>query len=96
MFNKKRFETQAVAAEIDPLVRLILWESINNVPKKDYLQVFKLSRIDDVLFIKHTQEQPEYAHTITLDARNLLFDGHTKLYAIDSGEYSTLMYANEY
>ena len=59
---------------------------------RDYLQVFKISKEGDQLKITHTQEVPAYRREYLLDAPVFV----DKIYAIDDGEQSTMLLANEY
>ena len=59
IFNNKRFITCGVNAEIEPLLQMLMWNLIDQMPvsKKDYLQVFSLSETDGKLKIVHSQEE---------------------------------------
>ena len=93
MFNNKRYATCGVMENIDLPLQLFLWQLIDAMPPpRDYLQVFQFSKEGDQLKITHMQEIPAYRREYLLDAP--VFVG--KIYAIDDGEQSTMLLANEY
>ena len=75
---------------------MILWDLIDNlILEKDYLQVFEIKPIGlGVLEIVHKQEVPKYEASVYI--QNDLIKDKLKIYAIDSIEYSTMMFSNEY
>lgn len=98
MFSKdNRYVTKGVNEKLDLSLQLLLWSLIDDLNvEKDYLQVFKLNKVGDIINIEHSQEVPEYKSYIRISSRDLEFQGEVKLYAIDSIEYSTLLIAEEY
>ena len=62
MFDKSRYLTRGVQAEIPFELQLVMWSCIDKLPDpKDYLQVFRLSVSDDMQIVTHEQEEPEYS-----------------------------------
>ena len=64
----------------------------------DYLQVFELRRAEDDLgqanqLIVHRSEQPAYEQRYALSMANPV---EAKVFVIDSGDYSTMLLAEEY
>lgn len=98
MFAKEnRYITRGVNETLDLTLQLLLWSLVDELTiEKDYLQVFNLRREGDIVKIEHTQEVPDYKSFISVNAEELEFQGAVKIYAIDSGEYSTLLLAEEY
>ncbi|MBR1592572.1 MAG: DUF960 domain-containing protein [Ruminococcus sp.] len=96
MFNNKRYLTRGIDERIPFLVHLKLWELIEEIPdrKRDYLQVFRLKWHNGILTIEHSQEVPHYSKTHTYVAETT--EKTEKVYIIDSGEYSTMLLAEEY
>ena len=93
MFNNKRYATCGVMENVNPVLLLFLWQLVDSMPlPRDYLQVFQFSKEGDKLKITQTQEVPAYRREYLLDAP--VFVG--KIYAIDDGEQSTMLLANEY
>ena len=93
--NKPRYLTRGVDAEIPLEIQLFLWEAIDNMPEpKDYLQIFELTKVNDMQCILHKSEQPEYSMTYILP--NVENDVNCKIYCIDSEEYCTMLLAEEY
>ncbi|EQE83499.1 hypothetical protein QCW_3264 [Clostridioides difficile CD69] len=77
-------------------INILLWNLIDELQiKKDYLQIFELNHIGEgVVEIIHKQEVPEYESSIYI--HNESIKENKKIYAIDSIEYSTLMFSYEY
>lgn len=98
MFDiENRYITRGVNEKIDLPLQLFLWSLIDNLEiEKDYLQVFNLNRVGDVINIEHTQEVPEYKSFIKVNAKDLEFKEEIKIYVIDSGVYSTMLLSEEY
>lgn len=98
MFDKEnRYITRGINEKIDLQLQILLWSLVDNLKvEKDYLQVFKLSRVGDVINIEHTQEVPKYKSFIKVNAKDLEFKEEIKIYVIDSGVYSTMLLSEEY
>ncbi len=97
MFKKEnRYMTREIAENIPVEIAILLWELIDNLTiEKDYLQVFEINPIGvEVLEIVHKQEVPKYEASVYI--QNGLIKDKLKIYAIDSIEYSTMMFSNEY
>ncbi len=91
-FNNLIFTTRAVKEELPQEVLLFIVGLVQNMHKEvkevDYLQVFEIEGCT----LTHKQEIPEYKKVYTL----LTTIKNCKLFFIDSGEYSTLMFNHEY
>lgn len=98
MFAKEnRYITRGVNEKLDLPLQILLWILVDDLKiEKDYLQVFKLSRVADVVNIEHTQEVPDYKSYIKVNAKDLEFEGDEKVYLIDSHDYSTMLLEEEY
>ena len=98
MFDKQnRYITRGVNEKVDLSLQILLWNLVDDLKvEKDYLQVFKLSRVGDIINIEHTQEVPEYKLFIKVNAEDLEFNEEIKIYVIDSGAYSTMLLSEEY
>ena len=59
----------------------------------DYLQVFSLSAQNGRQRVIHTQEVPEYKREYVFNIGTAI---DAKIYVIDSGTYSTMLFAQEY
>lgn len=97
MFKKEnRYMTRNVVEEIPIEINMLLWNLIDELKlEKDYLQIFKLSPIGGgIVKIIHKQEVPEYEASIYI--YNEVIKENKKIYAIDSVEYSALMFSYEY
>ncbi len=91
-FNNLIFTTRAVKEELPQEVLLFIVGLVQNMHKEikevDYLQVITIE--NNTLI--HTQEIPEYKkeYMLSIPIENC------KLFFIDNGEYSTLMFNHEY
>lgn len=97
MFKKEnRYMTRNIVEEIPVEINILLWNLIDKLNiEKDYLQIFELNPIEEgIVEIIHKQEVPEYEASIYI--YNELIKENKKIYAIDSVEYSTLMFSYEY
>ena len=61
--------------------------------KKDYLQVFTLTKLPTGQHIIHEQEQPPYRYELDVACSDAV---NAKVFAIDSQVYSTMLLADEY
>ena len=102
MFKKdNRYVTKGVNDEVDIRLQLIMWSMIDKLKDEgnvelDYLQVFKLRREGNKIVINQSQEVPEYSCTYEIEIEDIQIDDEIKVYVIDSGEYSTMLFPSEY
>ncbi|WP_368240778.1 DUF960 family protein [Clostridium paraputrificum] len=98
MFDKEnRYITRGINEKIDLQLQILLWSLVDDLKvEKDYLKVFKLSRVGNFINIEHIQEVPEYNAFIKVNAKDLEFKEEIKIYVIDSGAYSTMLLSKEY
>lgn len=99
MFDNPRYLSRGVNEKVSQFLQMLMWDMIDEMDiTKDYLQIFNLTPIDvngiKVQKIVHTQEQPPYKRVIVLNGLTKPID--EKIYVIDSGEYSTMIFASEY
>ena len=102
MFKKdNRYVTRGVNEEVDIRLQLIMWSMIDKLKDEesvelDYLQVFKLRKEGNKIVINQSQEVPEYSCTYEIELEDIQIDDEIKVYVIDSGEYSTMLFPSEY
>ncbi len=102
MFKKdNRYVTREVNEEVDIRLQLIMWSMIDKLKDEesvelDYLQVFKIRKEGNKVVINQSQEVPEYSCTHEIELEDIHIDDEIKLYVIDSGEYSTMLFPSEY
>ena len=102
MFKKdKRYVTRGVNEEVDVRLQLIMWSMIDKLKDEenvelDYLQVFRIRKEGKKIVISQSQEVPEYSCTYEIELEDIQIDDEIKLYVIDSGEYSTMLFPSEY
>ncbi len=98
---QNRYMTKGISSEIPFYLQNLMWIMVDSmeVEKKDYLQIFELSKIvaDGKVFqkITHRQEQPEYKKTVTILA-NEKDIVEKKVYVIDDVSHCTMLLAEEY
>ena len=104
MFNKeKRYVTGGIDERVPLELQCLMWASIEARiffadEKIDYLQVFTFKKIDgEILAVHHGQEQPPLLNVNYTNYRpeyeELL---HEKIFVIDDGDHSTMLFAYEY
>lgn len=100
MFTGNRYVTKDVAEKIPLEIQLYLWQMVNDlkqIQSLDYLQVFDLSTREQqgyqIQEIQHTQEQPRYKKAVTVRCTKPVC---CRIFCIDDGEYSTMLFADEY
>ena len=102
MFKKdNRYVTRGVNDEVDIRLQLIMWSMIDKLNDEgnvelDYLQVFNLRKEGNKIVINQSQEVPEYSCTYEIELEDVQLDDEIKVYVIDSGEYSTMLFPSEY
>ena len=102
MFKKdNRYVTRGVNDEVDIRLQLIMWSMIDKLKDEgnvelDYLQVFNLRKEGNKIVINQSQEVPEYSCTYEIEIEDVQIDDKIKVYVIDSGEYSTMLFPSEY
>ena len=102
MFKKEnRYVTRGINEEIDIKIQLAIWSLIDILKedgkvKLDYLQIFKIEHENNFIKIEHEQEVPKYKSTHILAVDGIKVNGKIKVYVIDSGECSTMLFSEEY
>lgn len=96
MFSKQIYLTREVSEKVPVEIQLLMLNMIEELKvKKDYLQVFQLKEQgQQMLEITHKQEISEFTQTILI--KNIGVKKEMKIYVIDSGDYSTMMFSHEY
>ncbi|MCM3625511.1 DUF960 domain-containing protein [Brevibacillus borstelensis] len=103
MLDVPRYTTRNVAEQIGLELQLALWTALDHRAEQgqelDYLQVFELSVewVDGEQLQKviNRQEQPQHEVSFYVNGVETPIDGVT-LWLIDSGEYCTLLFPQEY
>ena len=102
MFKKdNRYVTRGINEEVDIRLQLIIWSMIDKLKNEgnvelDYLQVFRIRKEGNKIIINQSQEVPEYSFTYEIELEDVQLDDEIKVYVIDSGEYSTMIFPSEY
>ena len=103
MFGSNRYITRGINQELPMELIIFLWSRIDALKAEtngamDYLQVFELKKLDNPdiqenQLIIHRTEEPLYVNTYVLFAEQPISE---KVYVIDSGDYCTMLFADEY
>lgn len=95
MFNNPRYATRGIFCNLPLELQIMLWSFIDKMEasERDYLQVFCLSAENGKQKIVHNQEQPEYRREYLLSSENPV---EAKIFVIDNGDHSTMLFAEEY
>ena len=102
MFKKdNRYVTREVNEEVDIRLQLIMWSMLDKLKDEenvelDYLQVFRIRKEGKKIVISQSQEVPEYSCTYERELGDIQIYDEIKVYVIDSGEYSTMLFPSEY
>ena len=92
---KKKYITSGIAVRVPVWLQNLLWHmrDMMQVERRDYLQVFNLSRSDGTQTIIHTQEQPDYRKVLVVPAADAVTE---KVYIIEENDHVTMLLAEEY
>ena len=104
MFDiENRYVTCGIDERLPQELQRLIWTSVDMRvllanEKIDYLQVFTFKKIDgEVLALHHEQEQPPILNVHYTNYRpeyeEIL---HEKIFVIDDGDHSTMLFAYEY
>lgn len=95
MFTNERYLTREVADRVPIDIQLLMWDLVEQIEEKDYLQVFELTpKGSGIVEMIHKQEIPESTKLYKIKHNEI--KEKMKLYIIDNGEYSTMMFSHEY
>lgn len=96
-FKGARYITKGIQTFLKEELQLILWDLIDGLEvEKDYLQVFKLQVEGEELKLTHRQEEPDYVREYRVKLKELSLHQDEKVFVIDDGEFSTMMFSYEY
>ena len=100
---QNRYVTCGIDQRLPQDLQRLIWTSIDarilfSNEKIDYLQVFTVKKIDgEGLALHHEQEQPPMLNVHYTNSRpeyeEIL---HEKIFVIDDGDHSTMLFAYEY
>lgn len=98
MFGKEnRYMTKGIADSIDFGLQVLLWNLIDELEiEKDYLQVFQIRGTGKSCIIEHSQEVPEYKRVYEYPGTIMELGEEVTIFAIDDGNNSTMLFADEY
>ena len=102
MFQNKgqRYVTKGVRDSLPVELQALCWNLIDqNVQKQlplDYLQIFEFSTEKGNQKLVHRQEEPEERKEYLISPKLRLKSVSQKIWAIDSGEYQTMLLPEEY
>lgn len=101
MFKNNRYVTISVNEEVDIRLQLMIWSMLDKLNDEgnfelDYLQVFRIRKEGNKIVISQSQEVPKYSCTYEIEIEDIQLYDEIKVYVIDSGEYSTMLFPHEY
>ena len=101
MFKQEnRYVSRQVNEAVPMQLQILMWSMIDSLKQKkelDYLQIFRLKVKGDKVLIEHEQEVPPYKEQYEVEKEKFPIEFDMKIYVIDSGgEYSTMIFADEY
>jgi hypothetical protein len=94
-----RYMTSGINEKIPPHIQHLIWRLIEIKQletKLDYLQVFNFVMKDEVLIIKHHQEEPPFEDETEIASKDYHNLNGLKIYVIDDITHSTMLLASEY
>ncbi|MGL5412200.1 DUF960 family protein [Cetobacterium sp.] len=91
------YVTKRIKEELSLDIITFILSRVELIPKenRDYLQVFRIQKIQDTILIEHKQEVPECTWYYYL-TEQLVIKERLKLFLIEEGNIRTLMFAEEY
>ena len=104
MFEReKRYITCGIDQRLPQDLQRLIWTSVDarilfSDEKIDYLQVFTFKKLDgEILALHHEQEQPPMLNVHYTNYRPEYEEIiNEKIYVIDDGDHSTMLFAYEY
>ncbi|MGO5027819.1 DUF960 family protein [Candidatus Agathobaculum pullicola] len=95
MFQTPKYLTRGIQCTLPAWLVILLWNLIDCIPneQRDYLQVFRLTRIGTGQHIAHSQEQPPYSYEMKVPCNDAV---NAKIFVIDDQTHSTMLLAEEY
>ncbi|ETI90999.1 MAG: hypothetical protein Q607_CBUC00038G0015 [Clostridium butyricum DORA_1] len=100
MFKQEnRYVSRQVNENVPIQLQILMWSMIDSLKDKkelDYLQIFRLNVKGDRVLIEHEQEVPQYREQYEVDGEKFSIEHDMKIYVIDSVDYSTMIFAEEY
>jgi hypothetical protein len=104
MFEReKRYITCGIDQRLPQDLQRLIWTSVDarilfSNEKIDYLQVFTFKKIDEeILSLHHEQEEPPLLNVHYTNYRPEYDDIlNEKIFVIDDGDHSTMLFAYEY
>jgi hypothetical protein len=100
MFKQEnRYVSRQVNEAVPMQLQILLWGMIDLLKEKkelDYLQIFRLKVKNNRVQIEHEQEVPAYKNQYEFEKLKFPIEHDMKIYVIDSVDYSTMIFAEEY
>lgn len=100
MFKQENRYVSRQVNEVVPIkLQILMWSMIDSLKEKkklDYLQIFRLKVKGDKVLIEHEQEVPPYKEKYEVEKAKFPIECDMKIYVIDSVDYSTMIFAEEY
>lgn len=97
--QEKRYVSRQVNENVPMQLQILMWSLIDSLKEKkrlDYLQIFRLKVKGHRVLIEHEQEVPAYKELYEVEKSKFPIEHDMKIYVIDSVDYSTMIFAEEY
>lgn len=97
--QEKRYVSRQVNENVPMQLQILMWSMIDSLKEKkrlDYLQIFRLKVKDHRVLIEQEQEVPPYKELYEVEKSKFPIEHDMKIYVIDSVDYSTMIFAEEY
>ena len=96
-FMNARYATRTIVDTLHPILTAFLWDKVEKLPEdRDYLQVFDLYEQDGKQWIRHRAEEPKHCTEYEFPYQLVSGIVTDKVYIIDDGDHSTMLFAEEY
>ena len=96
-FTNPRFLTPLVAHTLHPSIMAFIWDKVDKLPEeRDYLQVFDLYEQEGRQWIRHRAEEPQHCTEYKFPCKLVSGIVVAKVYVIDDGERTTMLFSEQY
>ena len=94
---QNRYITKGIAETVPGEIIVFIWEMIESMETRprDYLQIFRFTRIGEGVALTQEQEQPEYKNTVML-LGNFDIPAGITVYVIADESNATMLLSEEY
>lgn len=89
--------TRGIAKALPPALVKVFWGMIDELPEeRDYLQIFEFYVSDGRQMLRFSAEEPAHSEEYIFPYNLPFYLRNHKIYVIDDGDHSTMLFAEEY